>query len=1004
MIISKFFEKYCENTKSYSDLNSLLKTATSEVKGQVSEEYWRRWLWLTTHAYGALDIHNANDSKARSLVAKFPELKKLNVGHANCFLTDLIIEYEHEYTLISCKWYQSGLTLNNIGAFEGLTKAHGYPSMRDKILITNAPRSSVVAEKIFGSSKISIKIFEEEFDVEDDIYQQLISKIPSKQVKYERFRPRNARERLSRCRNYLHFRNNARGKFQGPPGVGKTDLMYVLDRYHYKLNGSKGLTLSMADSVLSLKQNFTHFNEQDRASGTTRPQLVICSGADDADMVDWPVNVVGNDTQAIYQWLKCNPNGRVWCFYGNTLALQSAVQSAKTEFIFGSFDEASRMCQPIGSGWSHTLYDHLIPIKRRFFVDATHRTHKKVGMDQKHLFGTMTDYVTQPEAEKWKSTCTYEVLGLSFDAKMFALNEKFHARRFVKGKNYTVEDKAMMYQLLSLYAKDPSMSHNLSFAVTIERCKLLKDCAADVIQELQVAHPKNKRYQELGNIHLYVADTKKDTTRDIRDHLRHIYTSNKYKRTIVFTSRLLYRAWSQNKIDSVMFADNFKSISYIIQALGRGLRYDTKRPNKVCRVIMPVDINQTGPWSHFVSLLNRLKDWDFRPIESIMSLINKPRSKAKRKRGGGQVLLNVNGVTVSINSLITGLKHHIMYNTDWSNWTEWKALAEEYFKKLQVVSTYLLKKRNDRYYYQTIYKEISANENYRALIEKHNYRNVEPHAYLKNIMLKGAYGIKYLDAYIKLDIESLTIKNKKTISSVLKQYFDELQIIRRNFPFANQEKIGYQRKEYLSACKQTHDKYWPYLKNFTTQAESKFMLHMLNGGQNIIGPALMDHFDQEYYKQECIKTKEIIRDKRVAKATEITKAAIEEHEKNYTPFRKIKKKLVEKFTELSIGNHGRSSWEDIMRQKYKNQHTNKFLQYVAKPLIQPGRPVCMICNVMPCRRWVKEQPNIFKKYCSSSKCKDKWQQKFSTFGKRKCNKTARSDRECKAARKSRNPK
>jgi DNA polymerase III delta prime subunit len=983
MIIKNWFEKYCKNTKSYSDLNSLLKKATSEVKGQVSEEYWRRWLWTTTHAYGALEIYNANDPKARSLGEKFPELKRLNVGHANCPLIDLIIEYENEYTLVSCKWYQSGLTLDNIGAFEGLMKEHGYSSLRDKILITNAPRSSAVAEKIFGSSKISIKIFEDEFDVEDGVYQQLISKIPSKQVKHEKFTPRNERERLSRIRNYLHFRNNTRGKFQGPPGVGKTDLMAELERWSYKVNGSKGLTLSMADSVLSLKQNFTHFNQQDSASGTTRPQLVICSGADDADMVDWPVNVVGNDTQAIYQWLMSNPDGRVWCFYGNTMALQSAVQAAKTEFIFGSFDEASRMCQPIGSGWSHALYDHLIPIKRRFFVDATHRNHKKVGMDQPHLFGTMTDYVTQPEAEKWKSTCTYEVLGLSFDAKMFALNEKFHARRFVKGKTYTVEDKAMMYQLLSLYAKDPSMAYNLSFALTIERCKLLKDCASDVIQELQAAHPKNKRYQELSNIHLYVADTKKDTTRDIRDHLKHIYTSNKYKRSIVFTSRLLYRAWSQTKIDSVMFADNFKSISYIVQALGRGLRYDKNRPDKVCRVIIPVDINQTGPWSHFVSLLNRLKNWDYRPVESILALINKPRSKAKRKPGGGQVFINVNGVTVPINSLIAGLKHHILNNTDWENWTVWHSLAKEYFAKLEAVSQYLIKSpTSDHRYHFRIYQELSANTSYRDLIAKHVHRNVEAHQYLRAIMQKGSYGIMHMDEFIKHNKVS-TDSNRRAVSVVMKEYFDAVQEIRRNYPFASQEKIGYQRDEFMAAVKQVHNKHWPYLqKFFVLKKESHFLRHMIHGKRHVLN---FDPSQAEYYQQEIVTTNKIIAEQRTQKIAEVTKACIEEHERNFTPFVKLKQIIAPRYPEMR--NRYWSIW--VYKQSTKNQYTDTFLKYKKTPLIQPGRSICMICETKPV---MANGSGLFLKVCASRYCAEDYRKNF-----------ARKGNYSKAAKRSRNP-
>ena len=144
-----------------------------------------------------------------------------------------------------------------------------------------------------------------------------------------------------------------------------------------------------------------------------------------------------------------------------------------------------------------------------------------------------------------------------------------------------------MYQLLSEFAQDPVMKHNLSFGLTLKRCRLLKNCAEDVIQELQTKYPKNKNYKELSDIHIYVADTENKTSRDIREKLKAMYEhKKKYKRTIVFTSRLLYRAWSQTKIDSIMFCDNYKSTSFIVQSIGRGLRYNKENPNKICKILM----------------------------------------------------------------------------------------------------------------------------------------------------------------------------------------------------------------------------------------------------------------------------------------------------------------------------------------------------------------------------------------------------------------------------------
>ena len=136
------------------------------------------------------------------------------------------------------------------------------------------------------------------------------------------------------------------------------------------------------------------------------------------------------------------------------------------------------------------------------------------------------------------------------------------------------------------------MEHNLTFGHTIKNLKNFAQALEDVRSEL--LKNKSSKYQKLKNIKVYVADTHVKTSRDIRDDLDIIY--KKEKRSIVLTSRLLYRGWSQVKLDSILFNDNFNSVSYTVRALGRGLRKNDNRPNKLCKVLVPCDLAISGGW------------------------------------------------------------------------------------------------------------------------------------------------------------------------------------------------------------------------------------------------------------------------------------------------------------------------------------------------------------------------------------------------------------------------
>ena len=762
----KYFKKY----NNYLDFSEALDKCDNKIKGDVSEEYWLRWLHYTPIVSNYIKIHNTNDPKSIHLIDKWPELTALKVGQPNSALVDLLIEYENDYDVVQCKWYAEGLSFKDIGGFYLLTNDH-LPNCRNKYLTTTAPRTSKLAQELGKMGKDVITLYEDEFIVDNDIWQKISCWKKGEKIVPTKWNWRTKREQESFIKLSKSILRNKRTKFQGPPAYGKTFLMYRIERYLWRRFG--GITINMADSVISLKQNYLLFNTQDSAIGISRPNLVICRGADDGDLVDWPCKVVGNDPVAIYKWIKKYPDGRVWCFYGNTLSLQAATQTyikkidPNFKYTSALLDEGSRSCQKIGSGWSHIVHDHLIPVEFRGTFDATPRIGKKIGMDNKKLYGPYGDHVTQPQSEHWGSTTSFNIIGMCFNTTKRAtkLKEDFENREFVQGKNYTVEDYCMAVQILEAKASDPDDQHTIEFGVKIKRLKLLKQATEDALNDLLTNYPKTKSIQRLKNIKLFVADTHIMSTSEIHRKLHYIYKNN--TQSIVFTSRLLYRAWSQVKLDSVYFADNFKGVSYIVQALGRGLRINPDKPNKICRVYVPVDVDNEAPWKILLDLVGSIKDWDYRPMESILNLTTFGRNPGKRKPGGGQVFINTKGVKISIDDVLKDLKNTIFNeHNDWVIWDQWHELAKVYLSKIETFLPYLRNPIAINKISNKIYDEVRQDKQHAVIIDE-AYDNMPKHANRRlarkdfvpvskqfwvwdSIWKRGAKGVHLLQEFIEI--------------------------------------------------------------------------------------------------------------------------------------------------------------------------------------------------------------------------------------------------------------
>jgi hypothetical protein len=962
------FNKFVKSYKTYTDFATALSLTDNKTKGDMSEEYWRRWFHFVPYVFGFIKIHNANDRSSAYLCHKWPELLTLNVGKPNSALVDLVIEYDDHYDLVSCKWWDDGLDLKEIGTFFTVTDQH-LPNLKNKYLTTTAPRTSKIAKDLGKAGKNVIIIYEQEFLLEDDspFWDQIKNWKDGDTPIFDKWNWRNKREQESYVKMLRSLKRYKRSKFQGPPAWGKTHLMFKLDKYFWRRY--KGITINMADGVTTLKQNFLHFNNQYRAYGIYRPSLVICSGADDESLVDWPVNVVGRDPVKILQWIQNNPDGMIFCFYGNTIALEDAtkahlINNPNFEFTFVSCDEASRTCQQEGSGWSHIVHQHRIPVKYRTFLDATPRVGKKIGMDNKSLYGGFGDYVTQPESEKWGSNTGYYLKGLVIQKSR--VKHWFHERRIVKGKKYTVEDYCMAVSLLTEKIEDPNDEHTISFGLTIDRLNALKSACDDARADLIKKYPKNKKIQDLTNIEFFVADTHIHTTSDIHNKLGFIYKNK--KRSIVFTSRLLYRGWSNVQLDSVHFADNFKGTSYLIQALGRGLRKNLAKKNKICKIIIPVDLESSEPWNHLLGLIDNLRHWDYRPMEAIISLATKPRSKSKRIPVSGGVVLSTNGVKMSIIEIRKSLKNVLItkYN-NWIEWKEWHQLAKDYLTKLETV-LYLFKLnagKQQGWAQKKVLEEIIANERYDNIInDRYAPTQWEPkHRWLYNkIITLGTNGVNTLPEWInfKVDFDIIKNNNSDMIKKLILEWFNNTQKVRRNHALAAQKSSGQGHREYLQDLNSTIPK--DLKKYYPLRSEKEWKARL-----NDLAYSGDSEIDQEYISEELTKTQNHITIARTKFVEMVTKCAIEYHTRTYILIPRIKSHIFKQINDINLTSKRWNTW--VMYQEYPNKHSAEWFNLIKNPKIEFGRPVCIKCKVKGVeKRWSnnwREKGTDWHQYCSA---------------------------------------
>jgi hypothetical protein len=980
------FNKFVKSYKTYTDFATALSLTDNKTKGDISEEYWRRWFHFVPYVFGFIKIHNANDRSSAYLCHKWPELLTLNVGKPNSALVDLVVEYDNHYDLVSCKWWDDGLDLKEIGTFFTVTDQH-LPNLKNKYLTTTAPRTSKIAKDLGKAGKNVIIIYEQEFLLEDDspFWDQIKNWKDGDTPIFDKWNWRNKREQESYVKMLRSLKRYKRSKFQGPPAWGKTHLMFKLDKYFW--GRYKGITINMADGVTTLKQNFLHFNNQYRAYGIYRPSLVICSGADDESLVDWPVDVVGRDPVKILQWIQNNPNGMIFCFYGNTIALEDATKAhlannPNFEFTFVSCDEASRTCQQEGSGWSHIVHQHRIPVKYRTFLDATPRVGKKIGMDNKSLYGEFGDYVTQPESEKWGSNTGYYLKGLVIQKSR--VKHWFHERRMVKGKKYTVEDYCMAVSLLTEKIEDPNDEHTISFGLTINRLNALKSACDDARADLIKKYPKNKKIQDLTNIEFFVADTHMHTTSDIHNKLGFIYKNK--KRSIVFTSRLLYRGWSNVQLDSVHFADNFKGTSYLIQALGRGLRKNLDKKNKICKIVVPVDLESSGPWNHLLGLIDNLRQWDYRPMEAIISLATKPRSKSKRIPVSGGVILSTNGVKLSISEIRKSLKNVLItkYN-NWIEWKEWHQLAKDYLAKLETFS-YLHRNEGNRsmsYAKQKVFDEIISNDRYKNLIESdskndiHQYTDIASWLYRK-IVMDGWKEIKTLTDWIlfRASLDNKRNENDNNIDVLTKQWFDSIQSIRRIYAIAAQKSVGHKFNEYrntlFSAVPEELKKYYPLRSRRSWENSARDLAYTVS---NESPYNLISHMKEEISITETIIIKE-----KTKLTEEITEWCIDYMLKNNLPIDKIRRAAINKFKSDGLSDRRWLDW--IFNQKYQNKFTFEWLKlkdsFISpkKSIIDNNRPICLSCKSSGSERRKNAHGYYYMEYCWTCAKKHKTNKKI----------------------------
>jgi predicted helicase len=283
-------------------------------------------------------------------------------------------------------------------------------------------------------------------------------------------------------------------------------------------------------------------------------------------------------------------------------------------------DEVHRLTGSIDKSWSQCLFDSHLPARKRLSMTASpvEYTEKSLGysgMENESLYGKRIHQYSFLDAQFDGYIAPLNIMGVELDGNIdwmveYLLDKKDIIQQNLYGSvdmsqleeevNISKGNPAFFVQLHNTLSclRDGVFTHPLIYANSTKRIEMFMAC----LKAMAPVYGVTIDYDAIF------------TSKNSTVSQRIIDLENKFSTSkigVVGNIYCLQEGISINEVDAVVMVDPRSSAPAIIQILGRPVRLDSKNPNKVATILLPIIFNRTESGKVMIdgSYFDDIKDW-----------------------------------------------------------------------------------------------------------------------------------------------------------------------------------------------------------------------------------------------------------------------------------------------------------------------------------------------------------------------------------------------------------
>jgi len=571
---------------------SLIQDTT--LKGDIFEEFNRLYFEFYKERY---NLKNVWIGKSSGHQVPHSVKDKLGLSQNDMGSDGLVETLEGKYYVIQTKFRSD----RSSATYTELTNAT-YESRKCEglYIFTNSSR---IPSKFDGDKDVLKILFNDLVKLEDYFFEK-IHEIANNQevILVKKHTPRIYQQRAI-DKIMKGFKASDRGQYIAACGSGKTYTALWLKE---EMKANK--TLVMLPSIYLVKQTLEQWIDQ---RSDKFAFCCICSDGDinninnnDAfdstdDFIDIDSSELGikvtTDKDELINFFEINNNKPTVIFstYQSSKVVSDAVKQNKIKFDLMICDEAHKTSGVEKRVFSNVLNDKFIDSSKRLFLTATPKVLSQSSkitadnlsfeyhsMDDERIYGPEFDTFSFAEAIQEKAIVDYEILitGINdadiLDFKSLNNNSLIDGNRGVQNKDIAIT--IAVEKLMS--DKDYEIDKALNFSKTIKRSE-------EFIENINIPGINQSSFGVAASI------SSNQTSKERAEIMHEFIESDK---AILSNARCLTEGVDVPGVDAVIFSDKKQSPIDIVQAVGRALRKNERKPNKVARIFIPIFLDENS--------------------------------------------------------------------------------------------------------------------------------------------------------------------------------------------------------------------------------------------------------------------------------------------------------------------------------------------------------------------------------------------------------------------------